>query len=90
MVDGEAPKFEMLAGGGATAFTCTVKDCGVLRPPGPVQLSVYTTELPDELIGPTGVPELAAGTVPPQPSPPAPPEAAHDVASVVVQLSTVD
>jgi len=61
----------LMTGGGGVLLTSTVTDTGVLAPPSPVHVSVYT-KFPAALIGPTNSVDTGA-TAPLQLSAPLPP-----------------
>src|SRR5262245_47781075 len=82
MLLGVSDRLVMVAGGGG-ALTLTVTELAPEAPPGPEQSSRYWY-VPATLMGPTVKPALDVAMDPVQPSPLAPPEAVHEVASVVV------
>ena len=77
-----------MTGGGGVLLTSTVTDTGVLAPPSPVHVSVYT-KFPAVLIGPTNSVDTGA-TAPLQLSAPLPPLAEQEVAPIDAQVSSVE
>ena len=78
----------LMTGGGGVLLTSTVTDTGVLAPPSPVHVSVYT-KFPAALIGPTNSVDTGA-TAPLQLSAPLPPLAEQEVAPIDAQVSSVE